>query len=177
MRRVRINISAASASKVRIVNAENIKFSAVPVHDRQTENFPVVLTTVRLAQARLNYSVRTYVLKQPIMRLSHNSDCALERYSTCCIVLRACTPSWSQRTATSSSPLLTVRYGMASFGRLALTRMLTIKLHSRGILTGLERSERDLLLREVDLPPRDPNFLTYMQKHRFLTRYSMDALL
>lgn len=65
---------------------------------------------------------------------------------------------------------------MALFRRLVGTRMLTIKLRSRGILTGLERCEIDLLLREVDLPPRDPNFLTYMPKHGFLKRYSMDVI-
>ena len=65
---------------------------------------------------------------------------------------------------------------MALFGSLALTRMLAIKLHSRGTLTGLEHFERDLLLREVDLPPMDPNFLTYMPKHQFLKHYSMDII-
>ena len=66
---------------------------------------------------------------------------------------------------------------MALLGRLAtFTRIMTIKFQSRGLLTGLERGERDLLLREVDLPPRDPNFLTYMPKRRFINCYSMDII-
>ena len=55
-------------------------------------------------------------------------------------------------------PSQRVRSRMALFGRLTSAQMLETK-HSlaRGMLTGLERSEKDILLRGVDLPPIDPS--------------------
>ena len=66
---------------------------------------------------------------------------------------------------------------MALFGRLTSAQVLATK-HSltRGVLTGLEPCEKDLLLRDVDLPPKDPKFLTYIPKSRFEKLYSMDVI-